>query len=355
MNTRNKQKKREKQSIERKNNSDSEEIAVSSITSRLRKWEKHQKKGYDPNEMRITDIIECWAGEPGPAIGLVGIPFDSAVLGRKGAKEGPKKIRDSIRYFKAYDWQLDFWFGDQRIYDFGDIITDEQSVAAAHETIGEILCKITKKNFTPIIFGGDHSITYANVKGIKEALPDTKLGLINLDAHLDVREVIDGRISSGTPFRRILDNSLVAGENFVEIGIRNFTNAKVYREYAEQKGTTIFTMNDIQKQGLQTIIDKTIEIIMKDTDGFFISVDMDGLDQIYAPGVSAPTPNGLTPQQVLEIIHQTVLAHPPVGMDILELNPLYDTADTTAINAANFAVQFISSFLWRNREKNKTD
>ena len=86
-----------------------------SIAECLRKWEPHQKKGYDPNEIRISDIFECWTGEKGPGIGLVGIPFDSAVLGRKGAKGGPKKIRDSVRYFKAYDWSQDFWFGWFRI------------------------------------------------------------------------------------------------------------------------------------------------------------------------------------------------------------------------------------------------
>ncbi|MHA1463305.1 MAG: arginase family protein [Candidatus Heimdallarchaeota archaeon] len=81
----------------------------------LRNWEPYQKKGSDPNEVRMLDILECWTGELGPAIGLVGIPFDSAVLGRKGAKAGPKKIRDSIRYYKAYSWDLDYWFGDKRV------------------------------------------------------------------------------------------------------------------------------------------------------------------------------------------------------------------------------------------------
>ncbi|NHK32707.1 MAG: formimidoylglutamase [Asgard group archaeon] len=314
-----------------------------SLSSCLRIWEPHQKKGYDPNETRMSDILECWAGESGPAIGILGIPFDSAVLGRKGAKGGPKKIRDAIRYFKAYDWEADFWFGDQQIFDFGDIILESDSVVKSHEIISNVIEKIVSKEFTLAILGGDHSIAYPNVKGIAKANENKKIGLINIDAHLDVREVINGRISSGTPFRRLLDDKIIHGENFVEIGIRNFANAKAYRQYVMNQGGTVFTVDDLRKKGMKLVLEKTIEKITAGTDITYISIDMDSLDQIYAPGVSAPTPDGLTPYQILEIIKEVVNQTNVAGMDIVELNPLYDIADTTAINAANFFVQFAAS------------
>ncbi|NHJ39260.1 MAG: formimidoylglutamase [Asgard group archaeon] len=316
-----------------------------SLSTCLRQWEDHQKKGFDPNETRMSDILECWTGEPGPAIGTIGIPFDSAVLGRKGAKGGPKKIRDAIRYFKAYDWEEDFWFGNQQIYDFGDIILGSDSVLESHKIISEVIEKLASKEFTLVILGGDHSIAYPNVRGISKANKNKKIGLINIDAHLDVREVIDGRISSGTSFRRLLDDKIIKGKNFVEIGIRNFTNAKAYRQYVDDQGGTIITIDDIRKEGLNIVIQKTIDKITNGTDFTYISLDMDGLDQIYAPGVSAPTPNGLSPYQVQEIIKRIVKQTNIAGMDIVELNPLYDTADTTAINAANFLVQFVASHL----------
>ncbi|NHJ84173.1 MAG: formimidoylglutamase [Asgard group archaeon] len=317
----------------------------------MRDWEPHQTKGFDPNETRMLDILECWTGEEGPAIGLVGIPFDSAVLGRKGAKGGPKKIRDSIRYFKAYNWSLDFWFGDKRVYDFGDIIFDDETVLEAHEKISDTIRKIVERGFVLITLGGDHSIAYPIIKGIKDHYKEYSIGLINIDAHLDVREVINGRITSGTPFRRVLEGQLVEGKNFVEIGIRNFTNARTYRRYVEDKGVSVFTINDIRKDGLSEIINASIDKITDNTDFTYISIDMDSLDQIYAPGVSAPTPDGLTPHQILEIIHQITLRTNIIGIDIVELNPLYDTADTTAINAANFLVQFVSSYYWKLKNK----
>ena len=321
------------------------------ISECLRDWEPHQKKGFDPNETRMLDIFECWTGEKGPGIGLVGIPFDSAVIGRKGAKGGPKKIRDSVRYFKAYDWSLDFWFGDKKIIDFGDIILEAESVVEAHELISNVIYKIASQSFKTITLGGDHSISYPIIKGLKEAYNPKKIGLINIDAHLDVREVINGRITSGTPFRRILDNNLVSGENFVEIGIRNFTNARAYRRYVEDKDGLIFTIDDIREKSLASVIEKTIQRITKGTDLTYISVDMDSLDQIYAPGVSAPTPDGLTPNEILKIIHSVAVKTNLIGMDIVELNPLYDTADTTAINAANFLVQFVSSAFWKENNQ----
>lgn len=320
---------------------------ISSISSCLRAWEPYQKKGYDPNETRMLDIIDCWTGEPGPAIALVGIPFDSAVLGRKGAKGGPRKIRDSIRYFKAYDWELDFWFGDRKVFDFGDVITDAETIRASHKNIFETTCKIAKRGFTVISLGGDHSISYPAVKGIYEAHDQKKMGLINIDAHLDVREAVNGKISSGTPFRFILENEIVQGENFVEIGIRNFANARSYRRYVEEKGGTIFTVDMIKKQGLSNILKEAINQISKQTEITYISVDMDGLDQIYAPGVSAPTPNGLSPYEVAKIMHEIIKETKVVGMDIVELNPVYDTSDITAINAASFICRFVSSFYWK--------
>ncbi len=322
-----------------------------SISECIRSWEPHQKKGYDPNETRMSDILECWTGESGPAVGLVGIPFDSAVIGRKGAKGGPKKIRDSVRYFKAYDWSKDFWFGDRKIYDFGDIILEADSVVESHEIISEVINKIASRGFTTITLGGDHSIGYPIVKGLKEAYNPKKIGLVNIDAHLDVSEVIDGRITSGTPFRRILENGLVDGRNFVEIGIRNFANAKIYRKYVEDEGGEFFTIDNIREIGLNQVIKNTIEKITKGTDLTYISIDMDSLDQIYAPGVSAPTPDGLSPYQILKVIHEITQQTKIIGMDIVELNPLYDTADTTAINAANFLVQFVSSYYWKNHKK----
>ena len=326
--------------------------SLSSFGECLRKWEPYQKKGSDPNEIRMLDILECWTGELGPAIGLVGIPFDSAVLGRKGAKGGPKKIRDAIRYFKAYSWNLDYWFGDKKVYDFGDIIAEEDSVAEAHENIAEIIRKIADKGFTTLTLGGDHSLGYPILHGLKKAHKTKEIGLINIDAHLDVREVIDGKINSGTPFRRVLENNVVKGENFVEIGIRDFANARTYRKYVEDQGVTVFTMKDIREKGLTAIISEAISIITERTNATYISLDMDSLDQIYAPGVSAPTPDGLSPQQINQIIHEVVKKTPILGMDIVELNPLYDTAETTAINAANFLVQFVASYYWKtDREK----
>jgi len=317
--------------------------ANASLSGSLRTWETHQKKGYDPNETRFSDILECWSGEEGPALGVIGIPFDSAVLGRKGAKGGPKKIRDFIRYFKTYDWREDFWFGDKKIFDFGDIIFDANTVLECHKHITEVITKVVSRKFTLLTLGGDHSITYPVVKGMSDYY-EGSIGLVNIDAHLDVREVINGRISSGTPFRRLLENKVVAGKNFVELGIRNFANARAYRRYAEKKGATIFTVEQIREEGLDKVLQETIERITDQTDYTYLSLDLDSLDQVFAPGVSAPTPNGLTPEEIRRTIRQLVSETEVIGMDIVELNPLFDTADTTAINAAMFFVQFCASY-----------
>jgi formimidoylglutamase len=304
-----------------------------------------KKKGSDPNETRFLDIIQPWQkNQKGPGLAVVGVPFDNAVLGRKGAKGGPEAIRNALRYFKAYNLGEDFWFGDKSIKDFGNVIIKSDKVIEEHQRIEKVLHEIVSLGFTPITLGGDHSIGYPVFKGLRTAMAEKSFGLVNLDAHLDVRESINNFRSSGTPFRKILEDELITGENFVEIGLRNFTNGRGYRKFADDHGITMFTTDDIHSNGLDWVIQQTIKQINKNTNATYLSVDLDGLDVIYAPGVSAPTPFGLSPREVIAIINELSIKTPLQGMDIVELNPKYDTSDITAINAASFAVQFSSNY-----------
>ncbi|MFX1562966.1 MAG: formimidoylglutamase [Promethearchaeota archaeon] len=292
----------------------------------------------DKNDPRFLDLIKKWRGKPEPGYGLLGVPFDAAIQGRKGARKGPQAIRDNFRFYSVYDWDKDFEL-KTTVFDFGDMELDTDSIEAAHEKIALQVGKIRAADLTPVILGGDHSITYASVKGIKR--DSKRLGVINFDAHLDLRESI-GIITSGTPFRRLIDDEIILPDDLLEVGIQNFKNARYYRRFAEERGITVVPLRRIRDKGIEEALKDPLEKMAKRVDEIFISIDMDVIDQNFSPGVSAATSYGMSPWELVEAIRQ-LSPHPKmIGMDVLETSPQFDRQNQTANLAAYLVIEFIS-------------
>ncbi len=130
----------------------------------------------------------------------------------------------------------------------------------------------------------------------------SKFGIIHFDAHHDVRNFEDGGRTNGTPFRTILESGAVSGKNVVQIGLRDFVNAKAYHEYVLGHGVTVFTARQVFKQGLSAILEQAMTIAGQNTDAIYVSFDMDVLDQSFVPGVPAPSPGGITIWDAIEAL-----------------------------------------------------
>ncbi len=292
----------------------------------------------DPNDPRFIDLIQPRDKPQRDGYALLGVPFDGAVLGRKGARDGPKAIRECFRFYSVYDWDRDFEL-TAPIFDFGNLEISVTSIEAAHTQVTEEVQKIRRLGLHPIIMGGDHSITYAAVKAINTS---KRLGIINFDAHLDLRETYE-QISSGTPFRRLIDEEIIAPQDLVEIGLQNFKNAKLYRTFAENNGICTIPLSQIRSQGIQTTIDIISHQLFANVEDVWISIDIDVVDQGYAPGVSNPSSYGMTPWEIVDIIRQIATHKKCIGMDLVETSPQHDLQGTTANLAAYLIIQFIAS------------
>ena len=183
----------------------------------------------------------------------------------------------------------------------------------AHEIISSFINK-TKKPF--IVLGGDHSITYPILRGL---VNEGSLGLIYFDAHYDLRPLEgDGVISSGNSFYRIINDKQinVKGENMVAIGILKSESEmfKSMDEFALTNNMTVFYQDEINSQNIKEIMSKALEIAGENTNGIYLSVDIDVCNQKYAPGVSCPAKNGLELKDVISMISMGKF----IGVDIAE-------------------------------------
>lgn len=294
----------------------------------------------DPNDVFLAQVIDGGSNPDGPTpqdgIALFGIPFDGAVIGRKGAREGPDAIRAQMARLKP--WTLQHGEARPRVTDWGNVLVEQAGpVQAAHEATEAAARAALREGAFPVALGGDHSLTYPLVMAHKGRR--AKLGIINLDAHLDVRDVHDGVLNSGQSFGRLLASGFVPGENLVEVGIRDFANAAHYADKARKAGATIIGADEWREQGLSAI-DRAIEIASRGTDGVYLSVDVDVLDQAHAPGVSAPTPGGVDTATLFAAIRRIAERAPLVGADFVEVAPPLDR-DAMTSRAAAYGVMHL--------------
>ncbi len=274
-------------------------------------------------------------------IGLLGYECDEGVrrnLGRIGAQEGPNSIRERLA-------KLPIHFDGQRVVDLGAVVCADDKMEDCQEDFAALISRMISKSIFPIALGGGHDMAYGHFKGILDALKDTdkkRIGIINFDAHFDLRPV-EGKANSGTPFNQIIeDQKTDAVEvNYFAVGIQRQANTKELFSIAKQEGVE-FAVNyecessnpelGILKNRLQTFIDQN--------DCLYVTIDMDGFSSAYAPGVSAPSPLGFTPYFVFKLLGFLLDSGKVISCDIAELNPSLDRDSITA-NLAAKLVDFI--------------
>lgn len=282
---------------------------------------------------KAAELLTPWEEGKKGDIAIIGAPLSKPSISHSGASFAPDAIRRCLNSFTTYNIERGTDLADDKkaIIDFGDISMHPTSIEESHKRIYESTKAAASTNAAPftIILGGDHSITTSTVKAIKET--KGTVGIIQFDAHHDLRNTEDGGPTNGTPFRRLLEGGHIQGEHLIQIGIRNYANAKAYHDYALEQGVTVYTMKDVRQQdSIAKLIQDALHQLQDKVDTIYLSVDMDVLDQAYAPGCPAIGPGGMHPDMLTEAV-QTALEHPKVHtMDIVEIDPTLDIRDMTS-------------------------
>ena len=270
-------------------------------------------------------------------VGILSVPFDHGVKlvnGRPGARFGPKKILQELNTLIKNKQ-----FKNIAITNHGKIEPIEKNVQRTHTKVTNTIRKIIKTGEIPIIIGGGHDISFGSGKAM--FLVYKKIGQINIDAHYDVRPVVNGKITSGTPFRRLLEGKFLNGKNFIELGIHSPKNLQEHHDYILQKKGTLLKLDYINKIGTENALNKALKIAQKNTKAVVFDIDIDGIQKRFAPGCSAPGIKGFTKKQILKAAFIAGKNNNVKLFNLMEVNPLYDVNNKTVKLAAELILSFI--------------
>lgn len=287
-------------------------------------WDGWHSTSNDPSDETFGDVVEptVLADADGHDAVLVGEPYDDAVIGRRGASEGPAALRTALAGTKTHHFDV----GPLRaVGDLGNLDVPEGSVSEVQDTLSGITHAIHEIDTLPVFLGGDNSLSYPNAVPL---LDRGSLGIVNFDAHLDCREV-RGEPTSGTPHRQLHEAGLDA---YAVVGARHFETSTEYHEFVRDQGGTIVTAEEVGAN-LAAALGRVRDTIAG-VEQLYVSVDLDVLDATAAPGVSAPTPGGLSSRELFGSVRRIVADSRIAGFEVVECAPPLDTGGRTATAGA---------------------
>lgn len=295
------------------------------------------------------DNPESFAGAD---IVIVGAPIDSGTSFRSGAKFGPQAIRGTD--YLPHDGERPHMalrtdgLKDLKVLDAGDLMMPPDDLVKALKLLEAATEKITSSGAIPLILGGDHSITSADVVGIANKFGWGKVSMIHFDAHADTGDLQNGSlVGHGTPMRRLIESGAVRGDRFLQLGLRGYWPEPATLDWMRDQGMRSYEMTEIHHRGLKAVLDESFATLTDGCDGVFLSVDIDVVDPGMAPGTGTPEPGGMTSRELLEAVRRICLELPVVGIDVVEVAPAFDSSDITAMLANRVVLEALSAIALR--------
>ena len=288
-------------------------------------------------------------------IAIMGAGLDMGT-GFRGAAYGPRAVRTGTVYTNVgmsdpqHMHTMVSAFNELVIVDYGDIAVDALSTERSLEHIREVVHEVAATGTVPFIVGGDHSLMYPDVAGVVDAYGVGKVGIVHFDAHYDAGVGYGAHmISHGQPVRRLFNEELVPGQNFIQVGLRGSWPSNRGFEWMREHGLRYHTMAEIEQNGWEATMSRVLDEALDGPEYLFISFDVDVLDPAYMPGTGTPEPGGLTTREVFPIVRNLCAMNQLVGFELVELNPLVDPGYTTALNATRVLQECMTGVAMRKR------
>jgi agmatinase len=251
---------------------------------------------------------------------ILGVPFDVTSTYRTGARFGTLAVREVSLNLETYSFRTGLDVEKLKLHDLGDLhVTSETDETLKRLTL--VIKDIINLHKTPVIIGGEHTITLGAVKGMS-----TKTAVISFDAHLDLRnEYMNLKTSHTTFMRRI--NEQVDPQAIIEVGTRAVCQEEL--SYAKEAAVKFFTTQQIRKNGSKKTVN-TIEKILEDCKSIYLTIDMDVFDPAFAPAVQNPEPDGLSTEVFFDLL-EGLCDKRITALDLVEVCPPYDSGATAAL------------------------
>ncbi len=268
-----------------------------------------------------------------PDVVFVGAPLDAGTTYRSGTRFGPEAIRSISALYSGYNFEMGVDLIESLdMVDAGDITVIPANIEKSFDQIDKGIAYLHEHAVFPVVLGGDHSIGYPDIRGLAPYV-DGNIGIIHFDRHTDMTELnIDERMH-GTPFFHATNIPNAPPVNLVQIGIGGWNGSRYGVRNVRERGATSITLTDIDRLGLDRVAEMALDIAWKNASCVFLSFDIDSIDPAFAPGTGTPEPGGLLPREAFRLL-QTVTREGLCGMEVVEVSPPYDVADTTSLLAA---------------------
>lgn len=276
-------------------------------------------------------------------VAFMGVPFDIGTTYRAGTRFGPEAIRRISSLYTPYNYEMGVDLRESlNMCDIGDVFTIA-NIEKSFDQITKAVSHVISKGTLPIIFGGDHSIGYPCVRGVAENI-EGNIGIIHLDRHADIQELdMDERMHT-TPWFHATNIPNARPKNLVQIGIGGWQVPRPGVEVARDRGTTIMTIGDVERLGIDKVLEIALETAWDGCDAVYLSFDIDSVDCGFVPGTGWPEPGGFLPREALKLL-QGVAKEGICAMEVVEVSPPYDISDTTALLATRAALDVLATMV----------
>jgi formiminoglutamase len=271
-----------------------------------------------PNALRWHQMVKPLSADSPPGIVLVGFACDEGVRrngGRIGAKDGPLAIRGALANLA--------WHQERPVYDAGDVHCDTGDMEGAQARLAEVVASAIGAGHRPLVLGGGHETAWGTFQGIVAAHPNADVGIINIDAHLDLRADEPG--NSGTPFYQMAKWCAKAGLKFryLCLGVSAASNTEALFERAADCGALEMLDIDLFPWRLEGAFGEIGDFVQT-VDLLHLSIDLDVLPATTMPAVSSPAAHGVSLEAVESLIACVLLSRKAAAIDLVELNPKFD-------------------------------
>ena len=291
-------------------------------------------------------LVSDWSAIDADAA-ILGAPYDCGTQWRPGARFGPRAVREASTLFSfghagAYDHEDDItYLQSARLVDIGDADIVHTDAAQSHDNIQAAVQAVLAAGALPVVIGGDHSVNIPCVRAFRRSAP---FHILQIDAHLDFVDERHGvRCGHGNPMRRAAEEPHVSG--ITQVGIRNVssTNRGGYDD-ARRMGCDILSVRRARELG-----PKAVAARLPAAAPVYITIDIDAFCPSIAPGTGTPSHGGFLYYEVLEILREAVRARGIVGVDLVEVAPVYDPSGSTQILAAQLLLNLLG-FIFHARQ-----
>jgi formimidoylglutamase len=296
----------------------------------------------DSRDPRASSILVAGDTPVSGSAVLLGLPFDSSIPSRPGARMGPRAFRDALPSLTTFGRGIDL--EPAGCIDLGDLDLPPTSVRRSHLRVEEAAREIFAIGAFPFFIGGDNGLTGALIRGLATARPGLRLGVCVIDAHYDVREYDDEEsLSSGTPYRRALETAICDGSRLTIVGTRDFANSAHYDRFVRSQGVTTVPVDEFDRRGAWEIAAEVRLQLEEESDALFLSIDIDAVTSGEAPGSSAAAPGGLRSREVIAFVREFAMSPKLIGADLSELSPPWDVQSMTAKLAARLFLEILAA------------